>query len=102
MTSDCIIKSYADDEWLNLYFSFSHYSDSVKIATAKQILENVMQTMICGRIIKNGESVACGGSTVIECGYAALLNVVVDEPQRGKGYGKEIYESLLATAKRYS
>jgi len=27
------------------------------------------------------------------------LNVVVDEPHRGKGYGKEICESLLSAAK---
>ena len=55
--------------------------------------------MICGRIIKNGASVACG-SAAIERGYMAMLNVVVDELHRGKGYGREICESLLSAAKR--
>jgi GNAT superfamily N-acetyltransferase len=98
-TGDCITTSRADDKWLNAYFTFSKYTDSVKIETAKQILDNVKSPMICGRIIKNGVSVACG-SAVIERGYMALLNIVVDEPQRGKGYGREICESLLAASKR--
>ena len=53
----------------------------------------------CGRIVKNGASAACG-STVIERGCASLMNIVVDEPHRGKGYGQEICESLLSAAKR--
>ena len=96
---DCFVASCADDDWLDSYFTFSHYTNSVKRETAKQILENVRSTMICGRIIKNGASVACG-SAVIERGYMALLNVVVDEPHRGKGYGNEICESLLSASKR--
>ncbi|MDR1003098.1 MAG: GNAT family N-acetyltransferase [Oscillospiraceae bacterium] len=97
-TGDCVITSRADDNWLNAYFRFSNYTDNVKIETAKQILNNVRSTMICGRILKQGVSVACG-SAVIERGYMALLNIVVDEPQRGKGYGREICESLLAASK---
>ena len=55
--------------------------------------------MVCGRIVKGGVSVACG-SAVIERGYMALLNVIVDKTERGKGYGVEICASLLATARR--
>ena len=96
---DYIMTSHADDEWLNAYFTFGRYTDSVKMATATQILDNVKNAMICGRIIKNGASAACG-SAVIERGYMALLNIVVDEPQRKKGYGAEICESLLSAAQR--
>ena len=96
---DCFITSCADSDWLDSYFKFSRYTEQVKIETAKQILDNVRNTMICGRIIKNGASIACG-SAVIERGHMALLNVVVDEPHRGKGYGKEICESLLSASKR--
>jgi len=53
--------------------------------------------MLCGRILKDGISVACG-SAVIERGYMGLLNIVVDEQHRGNGYGTEICESLLAAA----
>ena len=96
-SGDCVITDYADDDWQSAYFSFSKYHESVKITTARQIFENVKNIMFCGRIEKNGESVACG-SAVIERGYAGLLNVAVDESQRGKGYGTKICLSLLAEA----
>jgi ribosomal protein S18 acetylase RimI-like enzyme len=96
---DCVTTSYADENWLNTYYSFSNYTDNVKIETAKQILENVKSPMICGRIEKNNVPVACG-SAVIERGYTALLNIVVEESQRGKGYGRELCESLLAASKK--
>jgi ribosomal protein S18 acetylase RimI-like enzyme len=96
---DCVTTNYADENWLNTYYSFSNYTDKVKIETSKQILENVKSSMICGRIVKDGIPVACG-SAVIERGYMALLNIVVDEAQRGKGYGRELCESLLAESKK--
>ena len=94
------MKDYADDGWLNAYFTFSRYTDDVRMATAKQIVDNVKNDMVCGRLIKNGTSVACG-SAVIERGYIALLNIVVDESERGKGYGKEICESLLSATQHF-
>ena len=98
-SGDCVMTNRADDEWLNVYFSFGRYTDGNKMSAAKQILDNVKNDMICGRLIKNGASVACG-STVIERGFAALLNVAVDATQRGKGYGTEICGSLLEAARR--
>ena len=97
-STDCMISRYADDEWSNAYNNFKHFTEK-DYSTAKQILENTKSTMLCGRLEKNGASVACGTS-VVDRGYAILLNVVVDEPFRGKGYGKEICESLLAEATR--
>ncbi len=96
---DCVMTSYADEKWLDAYFTFSHYTDKIKRQTAKQILENVKNAMLYGCIVKDGVTVACG-SAVIERGYMGLLNIVVDEPHRGKGYGKEICESLLFSAKQ--
>ena len=96
---DCVINSRANDEWLNAYFTFSRYTDSTKMATARQILESVKNDMICGRVVKGGEFVACG-SAVIERGYMQMLNIVVDEHHRGKGYGEEICVSLLSEAQR--
>ena len=99
-SGDCVITSYANNEWLNSYFSFSRYTDNIKKTAAKQILENVKNAMICGRIVKNSVSIACG-SAVVERGHMALLNVVVDESQRGNGYGMEICESLLSGAQQF-
>ena len=95
--ADCVITDCAGDKWLNSYFSLSQCSD-IKRTTTAQIFRNVRNTMICGRIVRGGASVACGVS-VIERGYTALLNLVVDESRRGKGYGAEICSALLSAAK---
>ncbi|MCL2199541.1 MAG: GNAT family N-acetyltransferase [Defluviitaleaceae bacterium] len=97
-THDCILLPHADEAWLDAYCTFSKYDISKK-ETAMQILSNVTNTMLCGRITENGETISCG-SAVIEQGYMGLLNVVVEESRRRKGFGTKICESLLAEAKR--
>ena len=98
-SGDFVAASYPDEEWLSSFNSFNRYADNIKTDTAKQILDNVKRNMICGKIVKDGLTVACGRA-VVERGYASLWGVVVDEPKRGKGYGREICESLLSEAKR--
>jgi len=95
---DCVLSEYADDKWLYAYDTFSKKTDQTKAVPSVQIFENIMNAAVYGRIVKNNVSVACG-SMVLECGYMCLLNVVVDKRFRGKGYGIEICESLLAAAK---
>ena len=97
---DCVVADHADDEWLSAYYALNNTTDGVKMATARQILENVKSTLLCGRSANGGGTVACG-TAVIERGYMALQNVIVDEAQRGKGYGRAICESLLAKAKQF-
>jgi len=97
-SGDYVLSEYADDEWLCAYDKFSNKTQQEKTAPSVQIFENIMNTAVYGRIVKINTSVACA-SMVLECGYMGLLNVVVDERYRGKGYGTEICESLLAAAK---
>ena len=97
-SKDCTISGHVDDEWLASYFAFINYSNTTNIAIAKKILNNIKNTVLCGRVIKDGDCVACV-LAVIERGYVRLMNIAVDEFQRGKGYGKEICKSLLSAAK---
>lgn len=94
---DCIITNHADEAWFDAYFSFNHYTDQSRMQTCRQIIAAVKSPMLCARIIKNGATVACA-SAVIERGYMSLLNVVVDETQRGKGFGTELCESILSAS----
>jgi len=91
----CETTGGVDDAWLDAYFAFSNYTEDSAKATATQILANVRSPMVCGRIVKGGTSVACGIG-VIERGFMGLNKIVVDERERGKGFGREICESLLA------
>jgi len=98
LIGDCAFTHRADDAWLDAFCGFSGYTDSLTRANAKLILDNVTTALTLGRLVKDGRCVACG-ATVIERGYAALLNIVVDGSQRGKGYGAEVCASLLAVTK---
>jgi GNAT superfamily N-acetyltransferase len=98
-SSDCVFTSYINNKWLDAYFSLSKYTDEMKISIAKQVFENIKVDVLCGRLVKNDITVACG-LCVIERRYMGLFNIVVDESQRGKGYGTEICESLFSEAKR--
>ena len=99
VSGECEMTSYIDNAWMEAYFALSNYTDNMKKSIARQIYENIKVDVLCGRIIKNNETIACG-LCVIERGFAGLFNVVIDEQHRGKGYGRKICESLLAAAKQ--
>ena len=47
----------------------------------------------------DGGTFAGCGYGVIERGFVGLFDIIVKEEFRGKGYGKEIVETILAKAK---
>jgi ribosomal protein S18 acetylase RimI-like enzyme len=95
---DCELTQKIDGAWLDSYFTFSEYTDKVKMMTARQIFENTKNVLIFGRIVKFGVPVGFGVA-VIERGFVGFLDIVVDKMQRGKGYGLELCESLLSASK---
>jgi len=97
-TDDCLMADHADDQWIESFLRFSRLTDPTTQTTARSIFANVRSPMVCGRVVVDGITVACG-EAVIERGHAGLQNIVVDESYRGKGYGRRICESLLAYAK---
>ena len=96
--NNCVLTNNADDEWFDAYFSLYRYDDDLRKFTAKQIMNNVRGKTICGRLVVNESNVAVG-TAVIERGYAALLNIVVDPNLRGRGYGEGVCAALLAAAR---
>jgi len=98
-SSDFIINDSLNDEWKNTYFSLNSRFDENEVIATKQILESIKIDVVTGMLIKNNTAVACGFCAV-ERGYAGLFNVIVDEQQRGNGFGKEICLSLLFAVKQ--
>jgi ribosomal protein S18 acetylase RimI-like enzyme len=98
VSSDCVMTSHIDNDWTEAYFALNSYTEDKKKSIARQIYDNIKVNVLCGRIIKNNKIIACG-LCVIERGYVGLFNVVVDELLRGKGYGKQICNSLLSAVK---
>lgn len=97
ISGDCIITKYVTQEWLDAYFAFEKYTDVKICTTATQMLQMIQNDTLYCRIERNGKCVACA-SAVIERGYVTIVNVIVDETQRGKGYGRQLCESLLSEA----
>ena len=98
-SGECILIDYPDGKWLDAYFSFNKYTDHEKMEAHARLYNDIKNTAMYARIVRNGVCVACG-SLVIECGYMGLFNLVVDQPERQKGYGRIICETLLSEAQR--
>ncbi|MBE6758674.1 MAG: GNAT family N-acetyltransferase [Ruminococcaceae bacterium] len=93
----CIITDRADEAWLDAYFALEGYTDDKTKATAARMLNMINADTLYCRIEHEGQSIACS-SAVIERGYMALLNVVVDEQHRGMGWGRKLCRALLSAA----
>jgi ribosomal protein S18 acetylase RimI-like enzyme len=99
VSGDCELTRSIGEDWLDAYFTLSRYTDAKRHEIARLILNNITVPVVCGRLAKEGETVACG-LCVTERGYAGLFNIVVEESQRGRGYGEELCRTLLSTAHR--
>ena len=95
---DAVVTDHVTDEWLQAYYVLEHCTNLKTQDTIKQILDLVQNQCFYCRIVDHGKTIACA-STVIERGYMALLNVIVDEQYRGCGYGQRLCETLLSKAK---
>ena len=96
-----VIKSKPDDSWLDCYFKWENRTDPKIIDVNKKQFEIVdndenLNAVYC-RIQMSGVDVGVA-SAVIENGVMFLLNVVVDEKVRGKGYGKILVKETLEAA----
>ena len=86
------------EEWLQAFYNFKKFMDHETYNTATQIFRLIQDKTLYCRIEQDGVNVACA-SAVIERGYVFIGNVIVDEKHRGKGYGQQLCEALLAKAK---
>lgn len=95
--ADSVITDHPDSAWLDTFFRLEKYTDTAAQTAAKRLFDTIQGEALYCRIVSGGISVACA-SAVIERGFMALGNVIVDEAFRGKGFGRKLCESLLAKA----
>jgi ribosomal protein S18 acetylase RimI-like enzyme len=62
------------------------------------MLKNIKGNIIAVYKKENGSFIGCGYG-VIEKGFIGIFDIIVKEEFRGKGYGKEIVQTLLGKAK---
>ena len=73
-----IITKIPTEEWLDSFFEYEHRSEDWMRKAGTQMLDQIKNDAFYCRIVENGKTVACA-SAVVERGYMALLNVIVNE-----------------------
>ena len=93
-----VIDDDFSDQWKESVIKFNHIEE-IHAPVFRKILENIVVEKIIVHKEINGEIVGCGYGA-IEHDYVGIFDIVVKESQRGKGYGREIVETILAEAAR--
>lgn len=80
------------DEWLPHY---NAHSDKIDTGAHRTILERIQTPHLYAALQVAGEIVAVGLG-VVEADLFGLFDIVVAHPERGKGYGKGLVQSMMA------
>ena len=100
ISKNCLLFNTINKEWQETFYSLSTYTDEKRMEVASSLFDNIKTDVICGKLIIDGAAVACG-LCVIEHGYMGLYNIIVGGEYRGKGYGEELCESLIAATREF-
>ena len=87
------------ENWNNCFYFCKNIKEKGVIETIENIQKNIRHEKICVYKMENGNIIGCGYG-VIENGYVGLFDIVVKEEHRGKGYGREIVETILSKANK--
>ncbi|MFA5851525.1 MAG: GNAT family N-acetyltransferase [Spirochaetales bacterium] len=85
------------DEWFETFSRCSKLNASYE-TTARGVLERIELETIVASLSESGRMVACGFGA-IEDDHIGFFDIVVDESQRGKGFGKKIMNGIIGAAK---
>ena len=91
-----IVSADFSEDWIKSVIAFNRI-EKKHHPVFRKILGNIMirKIVVCKKI--DGKIAGCGFGA-IENGYVGIFDITVDENQRGKGYGREIMEAILAGA----
>jgi len=84
--------------WLNNFCRMSNISDS-NHETLQKILSNILPRRCFVSFQLEGQIIACGLG-VLQAGHIGLFDIATAEAHRGRGYGRQIVETILAWGKQ--
>ena len=91
-----IVSCDFDTQWIESVIDYNRIEEK-HIPTFKKILENIAVEKIVVRKEIGNEIIGCGYGA-IENNHVGIFDIVVKEKYRGKGYGREIVETILFEA----
>jgi len=86
------------DDWKNCFYCCANIKNNEIIDIIESMLKNIKHDIINVYKIEKGTFIGCGFG-VIEKDFIGLFDIIVNEEFRGKGYGKELVESILSKVK---
>jgi N-acetylglutamate synthase len=87
------------DEWLESYCCLNSVVEEQR-ARLRRILLHIVPRHCFMSLRLNGQIIACGLG-VLQAEHLGLFDIVTASTMRGRGYGRQIVESILAWGKRH-
>jgi N-acetylglutamate synthase len=96
--NDIRIENDFSEKWLNGFFDCNGIKEIYQ-KTIISMLQNISgKTIVVSKTINN-KIVGCGYGA-IEDDYVGIFDIIVNENERGNGYGQEIVKTILSVAKK--
>ncbi len=86
------------EDWLKAYCRMNKMQER-HVTTLTQLLNSIVPRHCFVTLHQSGEPVAVGMG-VVDRGFVGLFDIVTDEPQRQRGYGRQLMLHLLNWGKR--
>ena len=93
------IQETLTDRWLNAFCRMSAV-DERRRKSLQQILLDILPQRCFAALVVDAEVIAAGLG-VLQSGYIGLFDIVVDGEFRGRGYGRQVVESILSWGKQH-
>ena len=85
-------------DWLDNFCRMSNVSTS-NLETLQKIVTNIVPRHCFVALQLEGQIIACGLG-VLQADYIGLFDIITAETHRGRGYGRQIVETILAWGKQ--
>lgn len=103
-TTDAILGPEANlrgdlsEEWLDAFGSIGAVAEPHR-ETLRWILSNIVPRH-CFASLSSGDKIVACGLGVLQAGCLGLFDIATDKAFRGRGYGRQVVESMLVWGKR--
>ena len=91
-------KESLSDQWLDAFCRMSAVEDRRR-ESLRRILLNILPGR-CFASLMVDEKIIAAGLGVLQAGYIGLFDIIVDQKFRGRGFGRQIVESILSWGKQ--
>ena len=98
LANEADLQENLTDKWLNSFCCMSIVGEPHR-ETLRRILLNIVLPH-CFIALKVGDKIVACGLGVLQSDYIGLFDIVTDVALRGRGYGRQVVESILAWGKQ--